>query len=324
MEANNMNIEYKTHSEDETYGLFVAEPLERGYGTTIGNALRRVLLSSLPGCAVTSVRIEGILQEYSTIPGVIEDVTEIILNIKMIRARLNVPGPKTIFINKETGYKGPVTAGEFIQSDELEIVNPDLVIAHMNGEGPLFMGLTFNAGVGYVSADQNKVANAPIGVIPIDAIFTPVRKVNFHVEDTRVGQVTNYDKLTLEIWTDGTITAEEALMKAAEILIGHLQLFMSMTRDKPEKEELLPIVEEEKDSIYDAPIEELKFSTRIFNSLKRADIHTVGDLVAKSRDELLKVRNLGATSLQELEEKLSECDLYLAGEGQDQDSFRIE
>ncbi len=312
IEVKNTQIEYKTHSEDETYGLFVAEPLERGYGITLGNALRRVLLSSLPGCAVTSIRIEGVYQEYSTIPGVIEDVTEILLNIKQIRARLSVPGPKTVFINKEANYSGPVRAGEFIQSDELEIINPDLIIAHMNGEGPLFMGLTFNSGIGYKSAEQNKEINAPIGVIPIDSIFTPIRKVNYHVEDTRVGQVTDYDKLTLEIWTDGTITAEDALANAAETLIGHLNLFLSMTHDNTVPEpETLHIDEKEK-SIYDAPIEELKFSTRIFNSLKRADIHTVADLVAKSYDDLMKVRNLGTTSLAELVEKLAALDLKLA------------
>ncbi len=308
----NTNIEYREHSEDKTYGLFVAEPLERGYGTTLGNALRRVLLSSLPGCAATSVRIEGIYQEYSTVPGVIEDVTEILLNVKDIRARLHVDGPKTVFINKEAGYEGPVRAGEFNQSDELEIINPDLVIAHMNGDGPLFMGLTFNAGVGYKGADQNKEMNAPIGVIPLDSIFTPVRKVNFQVEDTRVGQVTDYDKLTLEIWTDGTITAEEALVRAAEILIGHLNLFLSMTHDPLTAEEGPLLIEEKEKSIYDAPIEDLKFSTRIFNSLKRADIHTVADLVANTREDLMKVRNLGATSLDELVEKLEAHGLSLA------------
>ncbi|HHX29707.1 MAG TPA: DNA-directed RNA polymerase subunit alpha [Clostridiaceae bacterium] len=306
------NIEYKDHSEDETYGLFVAEPLERGYGTTLGNALRRVLLSSLPGAAATSVRIEGIFQEYSTVPGVIEDVTEILLNIKDIRARLQVTGPKTVYINKEAGYKGPVRAGEFNQSDELEIINPDHVIAHMNGDGPLFMGLTFNSGIGYKSSDQNKEPNAPIGVIPIDSIFTPVRRVNFHVEDTRVGQVTDYDKLTLEIWTDGTLTAEEALVKASEILIEHLNLFLSMTHDGTPADRTPLVIEEKEKSIYDAPIEELKFSTRIFNSLKRADIHTVADLVAKSHDDLMKVRNLGATSLEELVEKLGAQGLSLA------------
>ncbi|HNZ63228.1 MAG TPA: DNA-directed RNA polymerase subunit alpha [Bacillota bacterium] len=312
IEVRNTQIEYTTHSEDETYGLFVAEPLERGYGITLGNALRRVLLSSLPGCAVTSIRIEGVFQEYSTIPGVVEDVTEILLNIKQIRAKLHVPGPKTVFINKEANYSGPVRAGEFIQSDELEIMNPDLVIAHMNGEGSLFMGLTFNSGVGYKSAEQNKDANAPIGVIPIDSIFTPVRKVNYHVEDTRVGQVTDYDKLALEIWTDGTITAEESLSKASEILIDHLNLFLSMTHDKAVPETETVRIEEKEKSIYDAPIEELKFSTRIFNSLKRADIHTVADLVAKSHEDLMKVRNLGTTSLEELIDKLAALDLKLA------------
>lgn len=312
IEVKHTNIERINQSDDETYGVFIAEPLERGYGTTLGNALRRVLLSSLPGSAVTSMRIEGVFQEYSTVPGVIEDVTEMILNIKSIRARLNADEPKTVFINKETGYKGPVTAGEFMQSDELEIINPDMVIANMNGEAPLFMGLTFNKGLGYRSADQNKEANAPIGVFPVDSIFTPVRKVNYTVEDTRVGQVTDYDKLTLEIWTDGTITAEEALIKAAEILIEHLNLFLSMTHDGAPVEDEPVIPEPEEKSIYDAPIEELKFSTRIFNSLKRADIHTVADLVAKTYDELMKVRNLGTTSLKELVTVLDAHGLKLA------------
>ncbi|MDD4323264.1 MAG: DNA-directed RNA polymerase subunit alpha, partial [Eubacteriales bacterium] len=229
IEAKNTIVEYKKHSEDGSYGLFVAEPLERGYGTTLGNALRRVLLSSLPGSAVTAIRIENVYQEFSTVPGVIEDVTEIILNVKEIRARMRVEGPKTVYISTEEGFTGPVTAGDIIRDDEVEIVNPDLVIANLNGEGRLFMELTFNNGLGYRSAEDNKIDNSPIGVIPVDSIFTPVSKVKYSVTDTRVGQVTDYDKLTMEVWTDGSIKANDALSLASKILIEHLNLFSSIS-----------------------------------------------------------------------------------------------
>ena len=291
----------------------VAEPLERGYGTTLGNALRRVLLSSLQGSAVTAIRIENVYQEFSTIPGVIEDVTEIILNVKEIRARMRVDGPKTVYISTEEGFSGPVTAGDIIRDDEVEIVNPDLVIANLNGEGRLFMELTFNNGLGYRSAEDNKIDNSPIGVIPVDSIFTPVNKVKYSVTDTRVGQVTDYDKLTLEVWTDGSIKANEALSQASKILTEHLNLFSSISDaevvadDKEEEAAIEDSVEED----YLIPIEDLNFSVRTYNCLKRANMNTVADMMARSREDMMKVRNLGKKSMEEVDEKLASIGLEL-------------
>ena len=313
IEARNTIGEYKKHSEDGSYGLFVAEPLERGYGTTLGNALRRVLLSSLQGSAVTAIRIENVYQEFSTIPGVIEDVTEIILNVKEIRARMRVDGPKTVYISTEEGFSGPVTAGDIIRDDEVEIVNPDLVIANLNGEGRLFMELTFNNGLGYRSAEDNKIDNSPIGVIPVDSIFTPVNKVKYSVTDTRVGQVTDYDKLTLEVWTDGSIKANEALSQASKILTEHLNLFSSISDaevvadDKEEEAAIEDSVEED----YLIPIEDLNFSVRTYNCLKRANMNTVADMMARSREDMMKVRNLGKKSMEEVDEKLASIGLEL-------------
>ena len=313
IEARNTIVEYKKHSEDGSYGLFVAEPLERGYGTTLGNALRRVLLSSLQGSAVTAIRIENVYQEFSTIPGVIEDVTEIILNVKEIRARMRVDGPKTVYISTEEGFSGPVTAGDIIRDDEVEIVNPDLVIANLNGEGRLFMELTFNNGLGYRSAEDNKIDNSPIGVIPVDSIFTPVNKVKYSVTDTRVGQVTDYDKLTLEVWTDGSIKANEALSQASKILTEHLILFSSISDaevvadDKEEEAAIEDSVEED----YLIPIEDLNFSVRTYNCLKRANMNTVADMMARSREDMMKVRNLGKKSMEEVDEKLASIGLEL-------------
>ncbi|HHU03565.1 MAG TPA: DNA-directed RNA polymerase subunit alpha [Fastidiosipila sp.] len=313
IEARNTIVEYKKHSEDGSYGLFVAEPLERGYGTTLGNALRRVLLSSLQGSAVTAIRIENVYQEFSTIPGVIEDVTEIILNVKEIRARMRVDGPKTVYISTEEGFSGPVTAGDIIRDDEVEIVNPDLVIANLNGEGRLFMELTFNNGLGYRSAEDNKIDNSPIGVIPVDSIFTPVNKVKYSVTDTRVGQVTDYDKLTLEVWTDGSIKANEALSQASKILTEHLNLFSSISDaevvadDKEEEAAIEDSVEED----YLIPIEDLNFSVRTYNCLKRANMNTVADMMARSREDMMKVRNLGKKSMEEVDEKLASIGLEL-------------
>lgn len=312
MESINPIVDYKKYSDDGSYGLFVVEPLERGYGTTLGNALRRVLLSSLQGAAVTSIRIENVFQEFSTIPGVIEDVTEIILNVKEIRARLHVDGAKTVYISTEEGYTGPVKAGDILRDDEIEIVNPDQVIATLNGEGRLFMELTFNIGSGYKSAESNKVDNSPIGVIPIDSIFTPVRKVNYTVEDTRVGQVTDYDKLTLEIWTDGSIRANEALSEASQILTNHLNLFVDITEDDTIEEEEVEVIETHTQDEYDTPIEDLNFSVRTYNCLKRANMNTVGDLVVKTREQMMKVRNLGKKSLEEVVTKLDEIGLELS------------
>lgn len=313
IEARNTIVEYKKHSEDGSYGLFVAEPLERGYGTTLGNALRRVLLSSLQGSAVTAIRIENVYQEFSTIPGVIEDVTEIILNVKEIRARMRVDGPKTVYISTEEGFSGTVTAGDIIRDDEVEIVNPDLVIANLNGEGRLFMELTFNNGIGYRSAEDNKIDNSPIGVIPVDSIFTPVNKVKYSVTDTRVGQVTDYDKLTLEVWTDGSIKANEALSQASKILTEHLNLFSSISDaevvadDRVEEAAIEDSVEED----YMIPIEDLNFSVRTYNCLKRANMNTVADMIARSREDMMKVRNLGKKSMEEVDEKLASIGLEL-------------
>ncbi|NLC89264.1 MAG: DNA-directed RNA polymerase subunit alpha, partial [Clostridiaceae bacterium] len=289
------------------------EPLERGYGTTLGNALRRVLLSSLPGSAVTAIRIENVYQEFSTVPGVVEDVTEIILNVKEIRARMRGEGPKTVYISTEEGYSGPVTAGDIIRDDEVEIVNPELVIANLNGEGRLFMELTFNNGLGYRSAEDNKIDNSPIGVIPVDSIYTPVTKVKYAVTDTRVGQVTDYDKLTLELWTDGSIKANDALSQASKILIEHLNLFSSIsdaeivTEDKDEEATIEDSVEED----YMIPIEDLNFSVRTYNCLKRANMNTVADMMARSREDMMKVRNLGKKSMEEVDEKLASIGLEL-------------
>lgn len=313
IEAKNTIVEYKKHSEDGSYGLFVAEPLERGYGTTLGNALRRVLLSSLPGSAVTAIRIENVYQEFSTIPGVIEDVTEIILNVKEVRARMRVEGPKTVYISTEEGFSGAVTAGDIIRDDEVEIVNPDLVIANLNGEGRLFMELTFNNGLGYRSAEDNKIENSPIGVIPVDSIFTPVNKVKYSVTDTRVGQVTDYDKLTLEVWTDGSIKANEALSQASNILTEHLNLFSSIsdTEIVAEDKEEEPAIEDSIEEDYLIPIEDLNFSVRTYNCLKRANMNTVADMMARSREDMMKVRNLGKKSMEEVDEKLASIGLEL-------------
>ena len=270
-------------------------------------------MSSLQGSAVTAIRIENVYQEFSTIPGVIEDVTEIILNVKEIRARMRVDGPKTVYISTEEGFSGPVTAGDIIRDDEVEIVNPDLVIANLNGEGRLFMELTFNNGLGYRSAEDNKIDNSPIGVIPVDSIFTPVNKVKYSVTDTRVGQVTDYDKLTLEVWTDGSIKANEALSQASKILTEHLDLFSSISDaevvadDNEEEAAIEDSVEED----YLIPIEDLNFSVRTYNCLKRANMNSVADMMARSREDMMKVRNLGKKSMEEVDEKLASIGLEL-------------
>jgi DNA-directed RNA polymerase subunit alpha len=305
-------IECLERNEDGSYGKFVVEPLERGYGITLGNSLRRVLLSSLPGAAVTAIRVDGVFHEFSTVKGVIEDMTEIILNVKGIRASLNVEGPKTVYISTEEGRVGVVTAEDIVRDDEVEIMNPDHPIATLNGDGRLFMELTLSKGRGYNTADRNKWANQTIGVIPIDSIFTPVRKVNFSVENTRVGQFTDYDKLTLEIWTDATIDVAESLSQGARILCEHLSLFMALTdaaggpsfRDQEDGGS--------KNHILDTVIEDLDFSVRTYNCLKRAGINSIGDLVARSEEDMMKVRNLGKKSLEEVIQKLEELGLSLA------------
>ena len=305
-------VECAEISNDGSYGKYVVAPLERGYGTTLGNSLRRVLLSSLTGAAVTAIRIDNVYHEFSTVPGLIEDMTEIILNIKGIRARLHTDSPKTVCISVAEGKTGKITAGDIVHDDEVEIMNPGHVIATLNGSSKVYMELTISTGRGYNTAEQNKVDGQTIGVIAIDSIFTPVKKANYKIENTRVGERTDFDSLTLEVWTDGTIKVDEALSSAASILVEHLSLFTSLTEtdsglsfttidDKSEKNSKLNIV-----------IEDLDFSVRTYNCLKRAAINTIGDLVARSEDDMMKVRNLVKKSLDEVIAKLAEMELSLA------------
>lgn len=305
-------IECLEKSEDTSYGKFVVEPLERGYGITLGNSLRRVLLSSLPGAAVTSIRVDNVFHEFSTVKGVVEDMTEIILNVKGIRAKLHVDGPKTVYISTEEGKEGVITAGDIVRDEEVEIMNPDHVIATLNGEDKLFIELTLSKGRGYSTAERNKWANQPIGVIPIDSIFTPVKKVNYSIENTRVGQVTDYDKLTLEVWTDGTIDASEALGLGAGILSEHLGLFRELTDGLSGPSFKDTDDDKEKNHVLDMTIEDLDFSVRTYNCLKRAGINTVGDLVTRTEEDMMKVRNLGRKSLEEVILKLEELNFSLA------------
>ena len=293
---------------DGDYGKFVIEPLERGFGTTLGNALRRVLLSSLQGVAVTNIKIEGIAHEFSTIPGVTEDVAEIILNLKTISAQLYCDEPKTVYLD----IKGPahVTAGDITADDELEFVNPDLHIATLNEDAHLQMTLTFSKGRGYVSADKNKYPNMPIGVIPIDAIFTPIRKVNYSVEDTRVEQITDYDKLTMEVWTDGSVNPEEAISQSAQILMEHLSLLVGLT-NQVATVSFVDTEVDKKEKMLDMTIEELDLSVRAYNCLKRAGINTVTELVQRNQEDMMKVRNLGRKSLEEVQQKLEGLNLGL-------------
>ena len=295
--------------EDGTYGRFVVEPLERGYGTTLGNCMRRILLSSLPGAAVTSVKIDGILHEFSTIPGVKEDVTEIILNLKKLAVRLNGESTKRVIINA-VGPK-EVTAADIIGDSEMEIFNPDLHIATLEENATLVMELNLARGRGYVPADQNKTDSTPISVIPVDSIFTPVRKVNYTVENTRVGQVTDFDRLILEIWTDGSITPEEGVSIGAKIMHEHLNLFIQLDDSADALEIMVEKEEDQKEKALEMTIEELELSVRSFNCLKRAAINTVEELTQKSEEDMMKVRNLGKKSLDEVKAKLEELGLGL-------------
>ena len=289
---------------DGSYGKFVVEPLERGYGTTLGNSLRRVLLSSLPGVAVNSVKIDGVLHEFSTIPGVKEDVTEIILNIKGLTARIHGEGPKIVYI--EADGETDVTAGSIKCDSEVEILNPDLHIATVGADGKLYMEITLTKGRGYVPAERNKqTMAAEIGVIPVDSIFTPCLKVNYTVENTRVGQITDYDKLTLEVWTNGTISAKEAVSLAAKVLTEHLNLFVDLSDETYSTEIMVEKDEKGKEKVLEMTIEELDLSVRSFNCLKRAGINTVEDLINKTEDDMMKVRNLGRKSLEEVIGKLN-------------------
>ena len=295
-------------SQDGTYGKFIIEPLERGFGNTLGNALRRVLLSSLPGVAVTTIKIEGIQHEFSTVPGVTEDVSEIILNLKALSAKLYSDQMKTVTID----VKGPceVKAKDIVVDDELEFVDPEAHIATLNEDAHLQMTLTVDSGRGYVSADKNKYPNMPIGVIPIDSIFTPIKKVNYSVSDTRVGQITDYDKLTLEVWTDGSVQPDEAISLAAKILTEHLTLFVGLT----EQVTTIAFTDQEddkKEKVLEMTIEELDLSVRAYNCLKRAGINTVAELVQRNQEDMMKVRNLGRKSREEVEQKLDALNLSL-------------
>ena len=299
---------------DGSYGKFVVEPHERGYGTTLGNSLRRVLLSSLPGYAATSIKIDGIQHEFSTIPGVKEDVTEIVLNVKSIIAKLYCEGPKTVVI--EAAGEGVVTAGDIRADADVDIINPELPIATLGPNGALRMEIVFEKGRGYVAADKNKTAGMAIGTIPVDSIYTPVLKVNYTVENTRVGNQTDFDKLTIEVWTDKTISAKEALSYGARILRDHFKVFtdLSETDDENSAPTVIAPAEKEQPTALVMTIEELDLSVRSFNCLKRANINTVADLVSKTEDEMIKVRNLGRKSLEEVKLKLAQMGLSLANE----------
>ncbi len=309
VEIEKPRIELVELSDDNTYGKIVLEPLERGYGTTLGNSMRRVLLSSLTGAAVTSIKIDGVQHEFSTIPGVIEDTTEIILNIKGLHILMHVDEPKLLRI--EAQGEGEVKASDIIADPDVEIINKDHHIATLDKDGKLFMELTIEKGSGYVTAERNKKPNQPIGVIAVDSIFTPVNKVNFSVEHTRVGQRTDYDRLTMEISTNGTIKPDEAVSEAAKILIEHFNIFIGLTTAVKDAEVPVEKEKDDKEKILEMPIEELDLSVRSYNCLKRAGINTIGELVQKTPEDMMKVRNLGKKSLEEVEEKLRAFDLSL-------------
>lgn len=309
IEIEKPKIEITELDEHDMYGKFVVEPLERGFGITLGNSLRRILLSSLPGVAVTSVRIDGVLHEFSTIPGVVEDVTDIILNLKELSLKMYTEEPKSVSIYA----KGPkeVKAKDIICDAEIEIVNPELHIATLNEGGELNMTMTLEKGRGYVTSERNKKDNHPIGLIATDSIFTPIKKVNFEVENTRVGQITDYDKLTLEVWTDGSIRPDDAVSLSAKVLSEHLKLFINLTDSASEVDIMVEKEEDKKEKILEMTIEELDLSVRSYNCLKRASINTVEELVQRSESELMKVRNLGRRSLEEVQQKLEALGLSL-------------
>jgi len=313
IEIEKPKIEIVEISENHRYGKFVCEPLDRGYGTTLGNSLRRILLSSLMGAAITSVKIEGVLHEFSTIPGVREDVTDIILNLKTVCLKMHTDEPKVLRIEALT--EGEVTAGDIITDSDVEILNPELHLATVDASGSLKMEITVERGRGYVPADKNKKPDQVIGVIPIDSIFSPIQRVNYQITDTRVGNVTDYDKLTLEVWTDGSLRPEEAVSKSASIMVAHLKLFQNLAGILPEEEvtdgTFTEVVEDSNAKIMDMTIEDLDLSVRSYNCLKRAGINSVADLVQKSEDDMMKVRNLGRKSMEEVKKKLIELGLGL-------------
>lgn len=300
-------------NDEKTYGKFVVEPLERGYGTTLGNSLRRILLSSLPGVAATSVKIDGVLHEFSTINGVKEDVTDIIINIKQLIVKLHGEGPKTIYIDAKGEQE--ITAADIKHDSDVEIINGDLHIATLNEDAKLYMEITIGKGRGYVSAERNKLNQQPIiGLISVDSIYTPAPKVNYYVENTRVGQITDYDKLTLEVWTNGTLTPNEAISLGAKILNEHLNLFIDLSDDAKNTEIMVEKTATSQSKLLEMTIEELDLSVRSYNCLKRAGINTVEDLIARTDEDMMKVRNLGRKSLEEVINKLHGLGLSLASE----------
>jgi DNA-directed RNA polymerase subunit alpha len=309
IEIEKPKIECVELSQDNRYGKFVVEPLERGYGITLGNSLRRILLSSLPGAAVTTVKIEGVLHEFSTIPGVVEDVPDIILNLKELSMKLHGDEPKTLVIDVEG--ERTVTAADITTDSDVEILNPDLTIATLDSNGKLYMEITVEKGRGYVSAERNKKPGQPIGIIPVDSIFTPIRRVNYFIENTRVGQITDYDKLTLEVWTNGSIKPDEATSLGAKILNEHLMLFIDLTEHVNDVEIMVEKEEDKKEKVLEMTIEELDLSVRSYNCLKRAGINTVEELIQKTEEDMMKVRNLGRKSLDEVNQKLAGLGLSL-------------
>ena len=309
IEIEKPSIELVDSDENKTYGKFVLEPLERGYGTTLGNSLRRVLLSSLPGAAITSVKIDGVLHEFSTIIVLVEDVTDIVLNLKQLNLALNSDEAKVIRIDKEG--EGVVTAGDIIAGPEVDILNPEQIIATLDKNGKLFMEMVIERGRGYIPAISNKKEEDSIGTIPIDAIFSPIKKVNFSVEDTRVGQRTDYDKLILEVWTRGSITPSQAISLSAKVLADHLSLFINLSESTNDIEIMIEKEEDTKDNILELTIEELDLTVRSHNCLKRAGIITVNQLTQKTEEEMMKVRNLGTKSLVEIKQKLASLGLGL-------------
>lgn len=298
--------------EEKGYGKFVVEPLERGYGITLGNSLRRILLSSLPGAAITTVQIDQVLHEFSTIPGVVEDVPQIILNLKKLALKIYSDEVKTLEIDVQG--ERVVTAADILHDSDVEILNPDLPIATLAEDGALRMRMTAKRGRGYVPAEGNKSEDLAIGVIPVDSLYTPVERVNYYVENTRVGQITNYDKLTLEVWTDKSLRPEEAVSLGAKILTEHLNIFVNLTDQAQQAEIMVEKEEDQKEKVLEMTIEELDLSVRSYNCLKRAGINTVHELTQKTEEEMMKVRNLGRKSLQEVQEKLAELNLSLRKE----------
>ena len=312
VEIEKPRIECIDSPEDGSYGKYIVEPLERGYGTTLGNSLRRVLLSSLPGTAATSIKIAGVQHEFSTIPGVKEDVTEIVLNVKKIIAKLHCQGTKTVYIDA-TGER-EVTAGDIKADGEVEILNPELHICSLGPDATFNMEITLSHGRGYVSSDKNKTPNMPIGTIAVDSIYTPVYKVNYTVENTRVGNMTDYDKLTLEVWTDSTISARDAVSLGAKILSDHLSLFTDLSETVASKPTMAEKPETHRDKVLEMTIEELDLSVRSFNCLKRANINNVEDLISRTGEDMMKVRNMGRKSLEEVQNKLAMMGLSLASD----------